>query len=87
MPSLAQSIDTNGFRFGKVLDYRDPMFLPAGAKYLDIPGLVALNAPHALWIAGESNAPETFGAKFDDLTPFAGEVQDKQKSAIEWLLK
>jgi hypothetical protein len=45
------AVDTQGFRFGQVLDYRDPMFLPAGAKYLDLPGLMALNAPHALWVA------------------------------------
>ena len=81
------AVDTNGFRFGKVLDYRDPMFLPAGAKYLDLPGMIALNAPHALWIAGEGRNPEVFGAKFGELTPVAGDSKDKQISAIEWLLK
>jgi hypothetical protein len=40
------AVDTKGFRFGKVSDYRSPMFLPAGAKYLDLPGMIALNAPH-----------------------------------------
>lgn len=81
------AVDTNGFRFGKVLDYRDPMFLPGGAKYLDIPGMIALNAPHPLWIAGEGDKPEVFGAKFNELTPFTGDAKDKQASAIEWLLK
>ena len=50
--------DTGGFRFGKVLDYRDPMFLPAGAKYLDLPGMISLNAPHPLWLKGEGKEPE-----------------------------
>ena len=50
--------DTHGFRFGKVLDYRDPMFLPGGAKYLDLPGMISLNAPHPLWIDGEGKKPE-----------------------------
>jgi hypothetical protein len=81
------AVDTNGFRFGKVLDYRSPMFLPGGAKYLDLPGIIALNAPHALWIAGEGGKPELFGANFGDLMPFAGVDKDKQSSAIEWLLK
>jgi dienelactone hydrolase len=81
------AVDTSGFRFGKVLDYRDPMFLPGGAKYLDLPGMIALNAPHALWLAGEGVQPEIFGARFTDLTPFTGDAAQKEASAIEWLLK
>jgi len=50
--------DTGGFRFGQVLDYRDPMFLPGGAKYLDLPGMISLNAPHPLWLKGEGKVPE-----------------------------
>ncbi|MFO1481914.1 MAG: acetylxylan esterase [Verrucomicrobiaceae bacterium] len=50
--------DTHGFRFGKVLDYRDPMFLPGGAKYRDLPGFIALNGEHALWLQGESQKPK-----------------------------
>ncbi|MCC7422335.1 MAG: acetylxylan esterase [Planctomycetaceae bacterium] len=79
------AIDTAGFRFGKVLDYRDPMFLPGGAKYLDIPGLLALNAPHALWVAGEGAKPEVFGAQFKKLVPFHGEANQKEAAAVEWL--
>ncbi|MDZ4286498.1 MAG: acetylxylan esterase, partial [Prosthecobacter sp.] len=81
------AVDTNGFRFGKLLDYRSPMFLPAAAKYLDLPGMIALNAPHPLWLAGEGANPELFGAKFAELTPFTGNEKDKQPQAIEWLLK
>lgn len=52
------SVDTHGFRFGKVLDYRDPMFLPGGAKYLDLPGLIKLNASLPLHVKGEGKDPD-----------------------------
>jgi hypothetical protein len=51
------AIGTGGFRFGNVLDLRSPDFLPGGAKYGDLPGLLALSAPGATWLSGES--PET----------------------------
>ncbi len=82
--------DTQGFRFGGLLDYRDPLFLPGGAKYLDLPGLIALNAPHALWLAGEGQASEPVASAYrtlDTLTAFAGEVAQKETAAIEWLLR
>jgi hypothetical protein len=44
---------TEGFRFADVADYRDPLFLPGGGRYLDIPGMVALGAPHPLWLADD----------------------------------
>jgi dienelactone hydrolase len=81
------AVDTGGFRFGKVLDYRHPMFLPGGAKYLDIPGMIALGASQPLWLAGEGGKPEVFGAKFIELTSFVGEATQKEASAVEWLLK
>jgi len=51
-------IDTGGFRFGKVLDIHDVNFLPGGAKYGDLPGMIALNAPEKLFLAGEGNAED-----------------------------
>ena len=29
------------------------MFVPGAVKYLDVPGLLSLNAPGKLWVAGE----------------------------------
>ncbi len=52
------AVDTHGFRFGKVLDYRDPMFLVGGAKYLDVPGLITLGGESPLWVKGEGKEPE-----------------------------
>ncbi len=48
------AVETTGFRFGKLTDYRHVNFLPGGAKYGDLPGLLALNAPAKLWIGGEA---------------------------------
>ena len=50
--------DTHGFRFGKILDYRDPMFLPGGAKYLDLPGMIQVQGPYLRWVRGEGKDPE-----------------------------
>lgn len=81
------AVDTQGFRFGSVLDCRDPMFLPAGAKYLDVPGLMALNAPHSLWVAGEGARPDVLNVKYDALAAYAGEGRSMAAAAIAWLIK
>ena len=86
-------IDTQGFRFGKVLDLHDPNFLPGGAKYGDVPALLALAAPGRTWIAGENaeglaltqSQYRAAGAE-KNLTRFSGETQRMQTAALEWLL-
>jgi hypothetical protein len=47
------AIETAGFRFGALSSWRHPDFLPGAVKYGDLPGLLALAAPHELWLAGE----------------------------------
>ncbi|MCA9104160.1 MAG: acetylxylan esterase [Planctomycetales bacterium] len=47
-------VETNGFRFADVPDLQDPAFLPGGARYHDLPGLIALAAPVRLTVIGES---------------------------------
>lgn len=87
------ALDTKGFRFGKLLNYRDPQFLPGGAKYLDVPGLLMLSAPQPLWLAGEGNSPPLVAeayqraGKGDQLTSYTGEAQRQESAASEWLLK
>lgn len=51
------AVNTSGFRFGKLLDYRDANFLPGGAKYGDLPAMLALVAPAKLLLYGESALP------------------------------
>ncbi|MCX6855924.1 MAG: acetylxylan esterase, partial [Verrucomicrobia bacterium] len=80
------AVDTQGFRFGQVLECRDPMFLPGGAKYLDLPGLAMLNAPHRLWIAGEAGRLELPPQKDTALYIYDGADDVKVGTAISWLL-
>jgi hypothetical protein len=47
-------VDTQGFRFGSVTEIHSPDFLPGGAKYGDLPGMLSLGAPGALWLGGET---------------------------------
>jgi len=85
------AVDTGGFRFGKVLDYRDPNFLPGGSKYLDLPGMLALGAPHALWLAGEGGQPGLVADVYkaaggaQKLTVAAGSAG--AQDAVAWLLQ
>lgn len=74
------AIDTNGFRFCQLRDYRDPQFLPGGVKYLDVPGLLALGGPQSLWLAGES----LFIGNL--LVSYTGEASQKETAAADWLL-
>jgi hypothetical protein len=46
-------VETGGFRFQNVTDIRDPRFLPVIAKYGDLPGFLALNAPRKIFVMGE----------------------------------
>ncbi|MFO0901484.1 MAG: acetylxylan esterase [Pirellulales bacterium] len=50
------AVDTQGFRFAQVDDLHDPNFQPGGAKYGDVPALLALGAPGQAIVAGEGTA-------------------------------
>jgi hypothetical protein len=86
------AIDTAGFRFGEILDIRDVDFLPGGAKYGDLPGIISLHAPQKLWLAGEGKAEtirefyEMAGAE-DNLTIADVTSDDAPNAAIKWLLR
>jgi dienelactone hydrolase len=89
----AAVIDTSGFRFGKVLDLHDPNFLPGGAKYGDVPALLALAAPGRTWIAGETTddlaiVREQYRAANAEknLTLFTGTAKQSRAAAVQWLL-
>jgi len=44
------------FRFGKVLDLRSPDFLPGGAKYGDVPALLALGSGETQEVADKNDS-------------------------------
>jgi hypothetical protein len=59
----AVAIDTEGFRFEKLTDQYQPMFVPGAVKYGDLPALLALCAPLPLSLAGEEGKPETLSTE------------------------
>jgi dienelactone hydrolase len=85
-------LDTRGFRFANVADIYDVNFLPGGAKYGDLPGMLALGAPGKLWLAGEgAEAPalvkRMYGAAgaMQNITITSG-ARPRDDEAVEWLL-
>jgi hypothetical protein len=87
-------IDTGGFRFGKVAEIHDVNFLPGGAKYFDLPGLLALGAPGEVLLAGEGiQAPALVQTAYRwdraeaRLQTFAGEADALRAAAVDWLLR
>jgi dienelactone hydrolase len=87
------AIDTGGFRFSSLLDFRHPQFLPGGAKYLDVPGLLAAAGPGALWLAGEGGSGGIVGETYQRLDAakhlhaFTGKPEEAEEAAVRWLLK
>ncbi len=86
--------ETSGFRFGKVLDLHDVNFLPGGAKYDDLPGLLAVASPAESWISGEDEtslkvARDAYqgAAKPGALALHKGSASDRNGAAVAWLLK
>jgi dienelactone hydrolase len=85
------AIDTDGFRFTGLTSYRDPQFLVGAVKYGDLPALLALSAPHKLWLAGENGkTPGVVTAAFraagqaNSVTSSAR--QNPTNEAVSWLL-
>lgn len=79
--------NTRSFRFGKLTDYRHPDFIPGGAKYGDIPGLVALSAPHNTWI---SERPSGLASRIYQVAKQSENLSGssrKSNGGIAWLLK
>lgn len=87
-------LDTAGFRFLKVNDIYSLDFLPGGAKYGDLPGMLTAAAPGAIWLAGEDDASiaglksayESAGQP-DRLTIGSGKGDSLRQAAMEWLCR
>jgi hypothetical protein len=82
---------TGGFRFQAIDDFRDPLFAPGAAKYLDLPGLVALGSPGELWLGGEPAAPAPLAGGYPAAPP--GRLVRSERpateapaAAVEWIL-
>jgi dienelactone hydrolase len=88
------AIDTGGFRFANLTAIDDPDFLPGGAKYGDLSGMIALAAPGRLWVAGEGNgegsvlsAAYAAAGQANTLTFQQAKDKEREGAAVEWLLK
>ena len=88
------AINTGGLRIGKLSDYRDANFLPGGAKYGDVPGLLALAVPARLWVAGETAESAELArrayaaAKHEErISLHEGSPDQAQAKALAWLAK
>lgn len=46
------AISVDGFTFARITALDDPDMLPGAVKYLDLPGILALSAPHELTVRG-----------------------------------
>lgn len=88
------AVDTVGFRFAALKAIDAPDFMPGGAKYDDLPGLMALSAPLPLWIAGEPEAEmqlvqDAYRASADEdkLAISPPTEENLEEAAVRWLLK
>lgn len=87
------AVDTAGFRFAGVDRIHDPRFLPGGAKYGDLPGMISLSAPDGTWIAGEGkHVPPRVAAIYklagalENVTVHNGPAKGQTDAAVSWLL-
>ena len=87
-------VDTAGFRFANLKRFDHVDFLPGGAKYLDLPGLLALSAPGKLLVAGENkdglkvtqSVYKAAGAA-DALKVFDGGKDKFAEAAVKWVME
>ena len=83
------AVDTGGFRFRNLIDYRDANFLPGALKYGDLPALLGLCAPRPLWLGGESVVPELsqrIYAASDAQTKLQLAEETDTSSIVAWIL-
>lgn len=88
------AVDTAGFRFAALESLQSPQFLPGAVKYGDLPAILALSAPHELWLAGEGGeAPPVVRAaydaagKSDGVLLYSGDEASEAAAAVDWLLR
>ena len=88
------AVDTHQFRFAQVSDLQSPSFLPGGARYHDLPGMLAVASPEATWIAGESSQSiQVVRAAYEALQAQQkisledGPGDQRSISAVRWIIQ
>ncbi len=82
------AVDTQGFRFARLDDWRHPLFLPGAVRYLDVPGLVAAGTSK-LRLRGET-AETLLPISRDELTGGSvglDEAAEGRASLVRWLVE
>ena len=82
--------NTGGFRFANVQDIHSPNFLPGGAQYFDLPGMLAVATPASTWLAGEKDVPTIVERAYKankSSNNIEAHTDGDNASAVEWLLK
>ena len=83
------AIGTSGFRVGSIADIRDPMLLPGAVRYGDLPGVLALLAPHPLFLADEPAAPKVVEAAYKSAKAadqLKVEAKANADAAVAWVI-
>ncbi len=83
------AVGTSGFRFGSITDIRDPMLLPGAVRYGDLPGVLALLAPHPLLLADEAAAPKVVEAAYKSAKAadqLKVEAKASAEAAVAWVI-
>ena len=86
------AIDTAGFRFEDLSDWKHAAFLPGAVKYGDVPTLLSLSAPHKIWIGGETELPPIVKTVYShqsaaNAVATSGSRLDSVTAAVDWLLQ
>ncbi len=86
-------VNTGGFRFNQIHELQDSEFVPGGAKYGDLPALLALGAPGRTLVVDETDeglalARSQYRAVNADshLSEFAGGSIQARSVELEWTL-
>jgi len=82
------AIATERFRFGNLTRWQDAQFVPGAVKYGDLPALLALSAPHRLWIGDEQSLPGVAAEwKNNSNLTIAEGSGETTAAAVSWLLQ
>ena len=78
-------VDTESFRFAELSTWKDQNFLPGAVKYGDLPAMIAMSAPHPLFVTGESEVPPLVNSAYalSDGTENLHVVEDPSEPATE----
>jgi hypothetical protein len=79
--------DTGGFRFAGVGDLHNSSFLPAAAKYGDLPGLLTLGAGRLYLVGEKERAVQWIRSFSPDREKITSASSSDEAVALSWLME